>query len=277
MESHKLSPPRPGLVLIILLLGFFGVSRGWAQTVTNSPATSNQPASAVPSSVVLPTFQTEQRTLATALQQLVAQSATPKQIQAWHQQNAVALAAQQERAQYLALVSALEPQSLPATPNIPAGTSQDLKDFLTTQATLAQARVRIHNQLLDSMPEMVTSTQLTQMQQNEEQLFRQQHAADLQLQQQRAQNLANEAAAQPIPIPPALVIPPGTSPQLAALLTAKDHLMRDELTLMNQYTTTTPAVRNAALQAWREQNASRFQQVQAMVQSLPAITSTTQN
>ena len=199
---------------------------------------------------------------------LAKSGAAPSQLQAWREKNAARLAAQQQRAQDLAATAALQPQPVVDQPNIPPGASPTLKDFLTTQAVLAKARAQIHNQLLDSLPEEVSDAQLDQMQQSEATLFRQQHAADLQLQQQRAQALAEESARQPMPVPPPLVIPPGTSQQLTAFLTAKDQLMRDQISFSNQYTSATPQVRSAALQQWREQNAGRFQQVQALAQGL---------
>jgi hypothetical protein len=86
----------------------------------------------------------------------------------------------------------------------------------------------------------------------------------LKLQAQRAQTLANESARQPLPVPPPLSIPPGSSPQMAAFLTFRDQLIREQITFSNQYVTATPDVRHAAVVQWMQQNASRFQQVQAL-------------
>ena len=168
----------------------------------------------------------------------------------------------------MAADSALEPQPLPGPPNIPANASSTAKDFLTTRAALANARAQIHNQLLNALPMEVSDVQISQMQQSEGQLFQQQQGANLQLQAQRAQTLANESARQPMPVPPPLSIPPGSSPQMVAFLTARDQLMRDQITFSNQYVAATPAVREAAMEQWTQQNASRVQQVQALAQTL---------
>jgi len=226
---------------------------------------------------MLDTFLSSQQGLAQQMEALIAQGAAGQQIQAWQQENATALANQQQLALDMAAESELQPMPFVAQPNFQVNASQTLKDFLTTLATLANARAQVHNQLLDSLPEEVSQTQLSQMQQSEVQLFQQQHATDLQFQQQSAQTLANEAAQQLIPVPPPLVVPQGTSPQLAAFLTAKDQLARDEITFTNQYANATQQVRDAALQQWREQNGSRFQQVQALALQLPTTPTTTQN
>jgi hypothetical protein len=246
----------------------------WGQATVGSTVASDS--SAIPTQV-LTSFQTEQQALANSFGQLLALNPTLGQMQAWQQQNAAALTAQQERAQYLASVSALEPQPVPGAANIPAGASQNLTDFLTTQAALAQARAQIHNQLLDALPENVSDAQLSQMQQSEEQLFQQQHATDLQLQQQRAQVIANESASQPLPVPPPLVIPAGTSSRMATFLTLRDQIMRAHVALWNQLTTVTPVVRDAALQQWAQQNAGLIQQMQQAAQNVSTIPATTQN
>lgn len=237
--------------------------------VSGQIATSSQPVQqASPNQITLQAFQTEQQTLAKSFNALLTLSPTQQQLQAWQQQNAIALANQQQLALNMAAESALEPQPLPGAPNIPANASSTLRDLLTTQAALANARAQIHNQLLNALPLEVSDAQLSQMQQSEEQLFQQQQGANLQLQAQRAQILANESAQQPMPIPPPLSIPPGSNPQMTAFLTAWDQLMRDQITFSNQYVTATSAVRDAALQQWQKQSATRFQQLQQLGQNL---------
>jgi hypothetical protein len=117
---------------------------------------------------------------------------------------------------------------------------------------MANARAQIHNQLLNALPLEVNDAQISQMQQSEVQLFQQQQGANVQLQAQRAQTLANESAQQPLPVPPPLVIPPGSTPQMVAFLTLRDQLMRWQIQLQNQYVTAAPAVRDVALQQWQQ-------------------------
>lgn len=199
---------------------------------------------------------------------LVAKGATPAQIEAWHQQNAARFAVQQQRAQDMAAQSSLEPMSAPGGPNIPANASQTLKDFLSTQVVLANARAQIHNQLLDAMPLDVTAEQISQMEQQARQLFEQQYGAQLQQQAQRAQTLAKESAPVAMPMPPPLQIPANATPQLAAYLTACDQLMREEIQVRNQHANAASSVTQAAVQQWRQQNAARFQQLQQLAQNL---------
>ncbi|MCE0521665.1 MAG: hypothetical protein LV480_02000 [Methylacidiphilales bacterium] len=259
-----------------------GMAQVTAQGTPSSPTT--QPASPVlttqPTSSeqgTLLTFQQNQQTLAKSLTALFAQNPTPQQMQAWQQQNATALANQQQLAQEMAANSAVQPMPTVGQPNIPANASPTLAAFLTTQATLANARAQIHNQLVSALPAEVSEEQISAMQQQEMQLFQQQQGANLQLQTQQAQTLANESASQPVPLPPPLVIPPGSSPQMAAFLTARDQLMRAQINFSNQYVTSTPAVRNAAMAQWMQQNAASFQQVQQLAQNLSTTTATTQN
>jgi hypothetical protein len=218
-------------------------------------------------------FQSEQQALAQSFNALLTLNPSPDQLQAWQQHNATALANQQQLALNLAADSALEPQPPVGPPNIPAGASSTMTAFQTTQAALASARAQIHNQLLNTLPAGVTDAQISQMQQSEEQLFQQQQGANLQLQSQRAQTLAAESASQPTPLPPPLVVPAGVSASMAAFLTARDQLMRDQITLTNQYVTATAAVRDAALQQWMQQNAGRFQQMQQLAQNLSPVSS----
>ena len=227
------------------------------------------------SQLTLQAFQAEQQVLSQSFNALLTLNPTPQQLQAWQRQNAVALANQRQLALNLAADSALEFQPLSGPLNIPANASNTLKDFLTTQAELAKARAQIHNQLLNALPSEVASAQISRAQQSEGQLFQQQQGANLQLQAQRAQTLANESARQSLP--PPLFIPLGSSPQMAAYLTARYQLACKQIAFSNQYVRATSAVRHAAVVQWMHQNASEFQQVRDLAQNLSQIGSTTQN
>jgi hypothetical protein len=48
--------------------------------------------------------------------------------------------------------------------------------------------------------------------------------------------------------------------------------MRAQIQLQNQYVTATPAVRDAALQQWQQQNDALFQQLQQLAQNLSTST-----
>jgi hypothetical protein len=235
-------------------------AQGLAPTGEASPQASG-------SSTTLQTYQQEQLALGRERQTLVSQGATQQQLEAWRQQNAARFQAQQQLAQALALASALQPMPVAKGVNIPANASGTLKDFLTTEATLANARAQIHNQLLQALPSGA-SQEISAMQQQEGKIFRQQHAGDLQLQQQRAQSLATESASQPIPIPGPAVIPSNATPQLKAYLTAQNALAIDRAQFWNQYVTADPAVRQAAMQQWRKQNADRLQQLTGLAEAL---------
>jgi hypothetical protein len=223
------------------------------------------------------TFQQNQQALSQSFNALLSLNPTPQQIQAWRQQNATALANQQQFALNMAAESAVQPMAATVRFNIPANASQTMKDFLTTQASMANTRAQIHNQLLNALPAEVSEAQISQTQLSEVQTFHQQQGANLQLQAQRAQTLASESARRPKRLPPPLMIPAGATPQLRALLTARDQLMRDQINFSNQYVNATPAARQAALAQWMQQNAGRIQQMQQSARNLSAATTTTQN
>jgi len=231
-----------------------------AQTVENSPQPSG-------SSSTLQTYLQERQTLAQQWRALVAQGASQQQLQAWRQQNAAQFQAQRQLAQTLALASALQPMRVQAFVNIPPNASSTLTDFLTTQANLASARAQIHNQLLQQLPPSATQAQVNAMQQQVAQLMQQQYAGEFQLQAQRAQALAAAA-----PVPLRLVgpvhIPPDASPQLQAYLTARNAIATSRAQTWNQYATADPAMRQTAMQQWRQQNAAALQQLSQQVQSL---------
>jgi hypothetical protein len=252
-----------------LLLALLGLTPTvLAQSLSGS---ANALATPDPAQATLQAYQKEQQILGQSFGALIAQNPTPQQIQAWQMQNEAGLSAQQQRAISLGMDSALQPlpiQAATSQPIMPSNASQTMKDFLAGQTALGNARAQIHNQLLDALPQDVTDAEITQMEGQETQLFMQQHAADLQLQAQRAQTLAQESAATPIPTPPPFQLPPGCSAQMAAYLTLRDQLARDQTQMLNQQVNATPAARNAAVQQWLQQNASRFQQLQTLAQTL---------
>jgi len=100
----------------------------------------------------LQAFQREQLALMREKQALVKQGATDQQLTAWQQQNTARLSAQAQQAQAIAAGAVSQPVPVNAKPNIPADASPTLRDFLTTQAALANARAQIHNQSLQATP-----------------------------------------------------------------------------------------------------------------------------
>jgi hypothetical protein len=232
----------------------FSCGLGMGQSAVSSGAA---PSSA-PSPLLLQ-FEQTQQTIGQQLAQLMAQGATSAQLTFWINQNQSLLQAQQTRALQLGAISAAQPLPYVTSVTIPEDASQDLEDFLTTRATLANDFAQIHNQLLQQGA-VSAATEST--------LFQQQAGATLQAQAQLAQKIAAEQVPQPLPVPPPLNLPPNASPQLAAFLTARDQLMRNGIALFNQYVTATPAVRQAALQQWEQQNAAQIQQVQQLAQNL---------
>lgn len=194
--------------------------------------------------------------------------------------SALQFAAEEQQAQTAAIASSLQLKPTNRQPNIPADASPTLQAFLTTQTALANARAQIHNQLVQSATASggsVTFAQLAQLEQQEEQLFRHQNAVALTLQQQRSRVVADESPQSVQPVPDLVIIPANTSPQMAAYLTIQNQLRRGIVQVRNQYVNSTPAVREAALQAWREQNASQFEQLQQAAQTLAQTNTTTQN
>jgi hypothetical protein len=260
---------------------FHGKVRGWIGLMACLlrsnllfAQTASVPVQTSGSSDTLQTFQQEWRALAHQWRALVSQGATRQQLKTWQLQNAPQFAAQQQLAQALSLPSALNPARVSQWVNIPASASPTLKDFLTARATLANARAQIHNQLFQSLPANPTQQQVSNMQQQEMQAFQQQEAGDIQLQVQRAQTLAAESASQAVRVPGAPMLPPNAPPQMQAFLTARNALARAHAQLQNQYLTATPAVRQAAMLQWQQQNAAALQQLSELAQNLSNSTET---
>ncbi len=210
---------------------------------------------------------------------LVAQGATPQQLQAWHVQNAAQFAAQDQRAQTMAAASALQLRRTNHKPNIPANASPALKDLLNTRAALANSRAQIHNQLVQqsSSGTNLTFAQLGTMEQNETQLFQQQNASLITLQAQQVQALTPTSVAPTRAARASAAVPVNATPQMAAFLTTRKQLRQSLIQLRNQYASASPEVRNAALQQWRQQNASQFTQLQQQAQALSQETTKVEN
>ncbi len=246
---------------VLLIMSLHAGRAQTAQPVVTAPVTSQAQSA-------LQTYQQEQQALAQEEQTLINQGATQEEITTWHQQNAARFNAQIQRAQ--AMSTASSTQSLPTNVqvNIPANASPAMKDFLTNQALLANARVQIHNQLVQSLPANATADQVEQAQQQEEAVFQQQYGQAMALQTKRAQAVAAESAQSfgALPAPPP--IPTGTSPQLAALLTLKYQIASSQAQILKSYATADPAVRQAALQQWSKQNAVLLQQLQQQAENL---------
>jgi hypothetical protein len=278
--------------VFIYLMSLVGVSG--QTTLSPQPAQPTSPvATTGPATVSIPTQQTlsqqqaqvqayqqEQFALAQAEQTLVAQGATQQQLDAWHQQNAAQFAAQQQRAEVISAASALQLIRTNRQPNIPPNASQTLSDFLTAQASLANARAQIHNQLVQQITasgQSVTPAQVSQMEQQEALTFQQQNASTLQLQAQRAQALASASVQTPLRTSPPLSLPPNASSQLQTFLTTQNQLMQQRIQLQNQYANAAPSVRQAAMQQWQQQNAGLIQQMQQQAQNLSQAATIIQN
>jgi hypothetical protein len=206
------------------------------------------------------TFQAEQQALSASFQQLVAQGATPAQFDAWRQQNAARLAAQQQRAKAISASQPVQSIAYITDVDIPSGASQTMEDFITARADLYNQQAQVHNQQVQSTG-TVNEAQVAST-------FQTQSAAALHAQTQRTQILAQEANQQPLPVPPPLEIPPGATSQMSAFLTLRDQLMRGEVQVHNQNLSLTTAAQKSALLQWRQQNASQFAQLRTLAQGL---------
>jgi hypothetical protein len=220
------------------------------------------------SSTTLQTYQQELRALAHERQALVAGGATQGQMQAWRQQKAPQFQALLQLMQSLGQGPALHPLPVKRAVNIPNGASQTLTDYLMAQASLANAHAQIRNELLQGLPQNASHEQITAMMQQVRKIFQQQYAGDLHGQAQRAQALGARLSSTPFRVPGPPVIPANSTPQLTAYLTARNALGRDRAQLLNQYLTATPTERQAAMEQWRQENASRFEQLRALADDL---------
>lgn len=254
----------------ILYTGFVGLVCGQTtnQTLKSAPSI---PPQASPVEATLQAFLDEQDALLQERESLWAKGATAEQLHAWRDKNAARIAAQQKRAEALASASAVQPLPTNSAAHIPPDASPTLAAFLTTRASLQNARAHIHNQLVAqaaSSRQGLTSAKLSQMEQQASKLFHQQHASQLQLQDQRLLALAAESARESNPAPAMGTMPRNASPQLTAYLSMRDQLIRKRQQLKSQYANADPATLQAALQNWRQQNAARLQQQQQLAQAL---------
>ena len=278
------------VVLCLLFLAF--LDHVSAQTVQSTASASSTGSTSASSQ--LQAFQAEQHALAGEMRNLIAQGATPDQIMAWRQQNQARITAQHKLAQAISASQPARPIAYITDVNIPAGASQTKEDFLTARATLfnsardlngplasrccrpfsARATLfnswaQLHNQQLQSSG-TVNDSQVAVA-------FQQQDAAALQTQAQRAQVVAAESDQQVQAVPPPVVMPKGATAQMQSFFTLRDKLRRDLIQLHNQNTSSTPAVRQAALQQWLRQNAGRVQQLRQQARKLSATSSTSAN
>jgi hypothetical protein len=149
-------------------------------------------------------------------------------------------------------------QATSAFPTTPPNASPEMKEFLKNQATLAQ-------KMQEARGPGANGTLTPQA----FALFRQQNADLLKRQSQLAQIIAQQQqAGGTLATPPPVQIPVGASPQMQTYLTARDKLMRDQIDFMNQHKNDDLATRQAAMEQWRKQNASRIQQLQQLAQLL---------
>lgn len=217
---------------------------------------------------LLVAYQEKQIALAQEQQALSDSGATPEQIQAWQLQNVQRIAAQQHLAQRISLLGAWDQSPPPGPATIPVGASPTLGAFLRDRTGLAHARAALHNQRVQALPADATAEEIVQGQQEETAQFAQQQAATLAAQVQRAQNLAQESARRVAAMPPALQIPAGATPQMAAYLVARDQIMRAQVQFRNQYAGADPAARQAALEQWQQQHAAASEQLHVLADAL---------
>jgi len=248
-----------GCLVLSTVLFTPAAARADAPPVTTPTAA---PSVAVPAnaSPEMTEFLQNRAALLTKLEQLQANgSSDPQAMALFQQQNADLLKRQAQLAQVLAQQ---QKTALPApTPlPIPADASPQMKAFLAARDQLMRDEIAFQNQHLNDDP----ATREAAAQQ-----WQQQKAARSQQIQQAAQAVSLQNAATPLPVPPPLQIPPDASPEMRALLTARDQLMRDEIAFKNQHANDDGPTRAAALQQWQQQNAARFQQVQQLAKALP--------
>ena len=230
---------------------WIGLLAAFVMGGTVSAQTGTIPLQESGSSTALQTYRQELASLLQERRTLVSEGATQQQLQAWRRQNAPQLQALQQLAAQLGSPPSLQPKPTTQQANIPANASSTLADFLTNRASLANARAQIYNQLLQTLPQNPSQEQIGAM-----------------MQAQRAQALAGELASGPLPVPGPVVFPPNATPQLQAFLTARNRLAHDRAQFSNQYSGADPTVRQAAMQQWRQRNASQFEQLRELAQDL---------
>jgi len=182
----------------------------------------------------------------------------PQALAQFQQQNADLLKRQAQLAQVIAQQQTVV---LPMPPplQIQANASTQLQAYLTARDSLMRDEIAFTNQHLND--DAVTKAAALQQ-------WRTQNATRIQNIQQLGQTLSDQQAKTLSPIPPPLQLPPNASPQLQAYLTARDQLARDEIAFTNQHLSDAPAVKEAAIQQWKTQNATRIQNLQQLAQAV---------
>jgi len=151
---------------------------------------------------------------------------------------------------------------MPRQINIPPNASPEMKEFLQNQQTIQNKMEQLRSQNNGAVnPQLLAQ-------------FRRDNADMFKRQDELRQIIVQQGAKEPPQEVPPMQIPPYASPQLRALLMARDQLMRDRIEFMNQHRTDAPAAREAAMLQWQQQNAPRFQQVQQLAQALTQSTNT---
>jgi len=231
------------------------------------PATTNSAPSAPSINIPAATpemteFLQNRSTLMARMVQLQAQGApTAEALEQFQQQNADLLQRQAQLGKLIAQQQDSSPVPVPPQLQMPPNASLQVKAFLAARDQLMRDEMAFKNLHLSDDP----TTREAAMQQ-----WRQQNAARLQQIQQMAKTLAQQQVASPLPVPPPLQMPPNASPEMQALLTARDQFARDEIAFLNQHMNDDQPTRDAALQQWRQQNTARLQQIQQLAQALPS-------
>jgi hypothetical protein len=142
----------------------------------------------------------------------------------------------------------------------PLNASPEMKEFLENREKLGKAFSDFHSQLASEKPPGFFRDAMQQ--------FRKQNKALIDRQALLAQLISQQQVGNPVTALPPLQIPPSASPEMKTYLTARDRLMRDQMAMLSKHRTDDPAVRQVAMQQWRQQNANRFQQLQQQAQAL---------
>jgi hypothetical protein len=143
---------------------------------------------------------------------------------------------------------------LPAAPimelSIPPGASPTMVAFMTERNQLMNSEMLLQRELAN-----VSLEERDRAMQN----WREENAAALTKQQELAQQLGEESAAQPRPpFPQEPNIPPGASPELSEFMTQRHALMMEQSDLEESLRSSGPLDREAAVEAWRADNVDRF-------------------
>jgi len=147
--------------------------------------------------------------------------------------------------------------------NIPANATPEMKEFMQNRQMLLEkmTQLRQQNPSTNGAPDPKLFAQ-----------FQQENADLLKRQKELSQIVSEQQARNPIPTPPPLQLPPNASAQQKTYLIARDQLARDQIAFINQHRTDDPAARQVAMQQWRQQNVTRFQQLQQMAQAMAQTT-----